>query len=83
MAMYVFDGVHVWGAGHVCGVGRPYGQEVDDEGSCGPARRRTARINNSGMNHGNRSSGVVVCGQRTKVKTVYFPGHKVLLVRVI
>jgi hypothetical protein len=26
---------------------------------------------------------VVVCGQRTKVKTVYFPGHKVLLVREI
>jgi hypothetical protein len=49
MAMYVFDGVHVWGAGHVCGVGRPYGQKVGDEGSCGPARRRTARINNSGM----------------------------------
>ena len=33
--------------------------------------------------HGNRSRGVVMCGQRTKVKTAHFPGHKVLLVREI
>jgi hypothetical protein len=26
---------------------------------------------------------VVVCGQRTKVKTALFPGHKVLLIREI
>jgi hypothetical protein len=48
MAMYVFDCVYVWGAGHVCGVGRPYGQKVGDEGSCGPASRRTPKTNNSG-----------------------------------
>jgi len=33
MAMYVFDCVYVWGAGHVCGVGRPYGQKVGNEGA--------------------------------------------------
>jgi hypothetical protein len=43
MAMYVFDCVHVWGAG------RPYEQKVGDEGTCGPARRGTAKINHSGM----------------------------------
>ena len=49
MAMYVFDCVYVWGAGHLLGAGRPYGQKVGDEGTCGPARQRTAKQNHSGM----------------------------------
>ena len=48
MAMCVFDCVHVWGAGHVCSVGCPYGQKVGDEGSCGPTRGRTPKKNNPG-----------------------------------
>ena len=51
MAMYVFDCVYVWGAGHLWGAGRPYGQEVGDEGICGPGRRRTSKINHSGMSN--------------------------------
>jgi hypothetical protein len=31
MARYLLECVHVWGAGHVYGVGSPYGQKVGDE----------------------------------------------------
>ena len=31
--MYVFERVHICGAGRVCGVERPYGQKVGDEGA--------------------------------------------------
>ena len=54
MAMYVFDCVHVWGAGHVCGAKRPYGQKLGDERNWGPARGRTPQKNNSGTPNAQR-----------------------------